>query len=300
MTTNPLDRKPLRTYLLITFSFAWLLFLAPLGFKNTNVQTRQIVATIFFSLAMWVPGIAAIIATKASGGRISDLNLKKLGPKRFYLWAWLLFPILSLLTGAVTVLFRAAELDTNFLLIRESLAALPEDMPISPGMIVALQVGASIILAPLFNMLFALGEELGWRGFLLPRLLPLGEWKAIILSNVIWGIWHAPAIIQGHNYPGYPVWGILMMVVFTVLVGIILSWLYLNTSSPWTPALAHGSINAVASLSVMFLVPGFDIAIGGTLVSIMGWIPLAGFVLWLVLTRRVPVTETKITAPENS
>ena len=288
-TSPTLDRKPLRIFLLIAFSLAWTLFLVPLAFKNADPQNRQIATTIFFALGMWAPGIAAIVATKKSDGSLANLNLKKLGPKRFYLWAWLLFPILSVLTGVVTVLFGVAEFDPALSLIRQSLATLPEDVPLDPAAIVALQVGAAMLVAPFINTLFAFGEELGWRGFLLPKLLPLGKWKAIILSNVIWGFWHAPAIVQGHNYPGYPVWGVLMMVVFTVLLGIILSWLYLETESPWAPALAHGSINAVASLSLLFLIPGFDIAIGGTLASVMGWIPLGAFVLWLVLTNRVRV-----------
>jgi membrane protease YdiL (CAAX protease family) len=260
-----------------------------LGFKKLEPELYQISLTVFFSLAMWAPGIAALLTIKSSGGSIKDLNLKHLGPKRYYLWAWFLFPILSALTGLVTVLFRVAEFDPAFSLITQSLASLPEEVSLDPAMIVTLQVGAAIIIAPLFNMLFALGEELGWRGFLLPKLMPLGKWKAIILSNVIWGFWHAPAIVQGHNYPGYPVLGIFMMVALTVLVGIILSWLYLETKSPWTPALAHGSMNAVASLSLLFLVPGFDLAMGGTLASVMGWIPLAAFVLWLIYTGRMPI-----------
>ena len=285
------DSKPLIIFLSISFLIAWPLFLLPLAFANVDLQTQQIIRTISYSLAMWAPGIAAIVATKVSGGTIADLNLKRLGPKRYYIWAWLLFPILSLLTGVVTVLFGIAEFDPAFSMITESLASLPESAPLTPALIVTIQVFAAFSIAPLFNMLFAFGEELGWRGFLLPKLLPLGEWKAILISNIIWGFWHAPAIIQGHNYPGYPVAGIFMMIVFTVLLGTILSWLYLNTNSPWTPALAHGSINAVASLSVIFLVPGFDLAIGGTLASVMGWIPLAAFVIWLVATGRVPVGE---------
>ena len=288
-TSSKLDHKSLRTFLLIAFVLAWALFLAPLAFKNLGAETYQIALGIFFSLAMWAPGIAAIVATKQADGSLDALRLKSLGPKRYYLWAWFLFPILTVLTGLLTVLFRVAEFDSQLTFITQSLAMLPEEAGLDPIAIITLQVGAAIIIAPLFNMLFALGEELGWRGFLLPKLLPLGEWKAIIISNVIWGLWHAPAIAQGHNYPGYPVWGVLMMIVFTVLVGIILSWLYLNTESPWAPALAHGSINAVASLSVLFLVPGFDLAIGGTLASVMGWLPLAGFVLWLVLSKQMPV-----------
>ncbi len=76
------------------------------------------------------------------------------------------------------------------------------------GVIVAAQVVMAFTIAPVINMLFTLGEELGWRGYLLPKLLPLGQWNAILVSGVVWGGWHASAIAQGHNYPGYPVLGI--------------------------------------------------------------------------------------------
>ncbi len=286
---SQLDSKPLLIFLSLSFLIAWPLFLAPMAFTDRDLQTQQIIKTIFYALAMWAPGIAAIVATKVSGRSLADLNLKRLGSKRYYIWAWLLFPILSLLTGVVTVLFGIAEFDPAFSMAKEALASLPNTSPLTPTMILVIQIFASLSIAPPLNMLFALGEELGWRGFLLPKLLPLGQWKAILISNLIWGLWHAPAIIQGYNYPGYPVAGIFMMIILTLLLGTILSWLYLNTNSPWAPALAHGSINAVASLPLIFLVPGFDMAIGGTLVSVMGWIPLAIFVLWLSATKHVPV-----------
>ena len=104
--------------------------------------------------------------------------------------------------------------------------------------------------------------------------------------------------MQGLNYPGYPVVGIFMMIVFTILVGTILSWIYLNTKSPWAPALAHGSINAVASLPLLFLIPGFNMALGGTLASVAGWIPLGAFALWLVMTKRVPVNDEIVDTEE--
>jgi membrane protease YdiL (CAAX protease family) len=293
------NKKAIATFLVITFAISWTLFLAPLAFKNRDAQAHQIITTISFSLAMWGPGIGAIVATLTSGGSFSDLNLGRLGAKRYLFWAWLLFPILSLATGLVTLLLGFGEFDPNLTLMSDSLTALPPDAGLSPMLLVAAQIGAAFTIAPLINMLFAMGEELGWRGFLLPKLLPLGQWKAIIISSVIWGFWHAPAVAQGLNYPEYPILGIFMMVVFTLLLGIIFSWLYLNTQSPWAPALAHGSVNAVAGLPVLFLVPGFDMALGGTLASVSGWVALALFVGWLVVTRRVPVGVKKTLMPED-
>ncbi len=82
-----------------------------------------------------------------------------------------------------------------------------------------------------------------------------------------------------------------MMIVFCVLLGTILSWLYLNTRSPWVAALAHGSVNAVAGLPVLFLQPGFNMTLGGTLASPTAWIGMILFIAWLVMTKRLPVVE---------
>ena len=173
--------------------------------------------------------------------------------------------------------------------MQQQLEATRTQLPISPGLLVLVQIGQALIFGPLINIIFTMGEELGWRGFLLPKLLPLGQWKALLVSGAIWGIWHAPAIVQGHNYPDHPILGILLMIVFCILLGIIIGWMYLNTRSPWVAALAHGSINAWAGLPFLFLKPGFDTALGGALTSIPGWIVMCLFISWLMLSKRLPV-----------
>lgn len=187
---------------------------------------------------MWGPGIAAIVTTLVvAKNPFSSLRLNTLGPKRFYLWAWFLPIVLTIVGGLTTLLFGMAKLDMNFTMIRDAMASAASGGEIPIGVIVISQIVLAILLAPFFNMLFTLGEELGWRGFLLPHLMPLGQWKAILVSGVIWGFWHAPVIMQGHNYPGYPILGVFMMIVFCVLLGAIFSWMYLNTKSPWVAAL---------------------------------------------------------------
>ena len=287
-----MERKSLAWFLGITFLISWPLFLVPLLFQDMESTSKQLMTQGLWAVAMWGPGIAAIITTVFIAKQpINNLRLNTLGQKRFYLWAWLLPIGLTLIGGLITLLFGVAKLDLNFTMIRDAMASAASGNSVPAEKVVAIQVLFALTLAPFINMLFALGEELGWRGFLLPHLMPLGQWKAILVSGIIWGVWHAPAIAQGLNYPGYPVLGIFMMIIFCVLLGTILSWLYLNTRSPWAPALAHGSVNAVAGLPVLFLLPGFNMTLGGTLASISAWIGIILFIAWLVLTKRLPVME---------
>ncbi len=249
---------------------------------------------------MWTPGLAAILVTRFIDHQpLSVLNLKRLGEKHAYLWAWLLPIIFSILTGMLTWAFGLGKLDLEFTLIKQAMSQAPGGSAISPALVVVLQILIAMTIGPLFNTLFALGEELGWRGYLFPRLLPLGQWRAIILTGVIWGIWHSPVILQGQNYPGHPVLGVFLMIGFCLLLGTILSWLFLRTCNPWAPALAHGTVNAVAGLPLMFMT-GIDMALGGTLTSLTGWIPMILFVIWLVWSKRLPMVNDAVGYSPNS
>ena len=285
-----LNRKSLTWFLIITLAISWPLFLSSLLLPDLDPATRQMTFTGLWALAMWGPGIAAIIATLAVEKQpFKSFRLNTLGPKRYYLWAWFLPPFLIVLSGLLTVLFGAGKLDTEFTFMQQQMQQTNTELPVPVGVLVAIQIVQALLLGPLINLVFTMGEELGWRGFLLPRLLPLGQWPALLISGVIWGVWHAPAIAQGHNYPDHPILGIFLMTVFCILLGIIIGWMYLNTRSPWVAGIAHGSINAWAGLPLLFLKPGFDTAIGGTLTSVLGWLVMGLFIGWLLLTKRLPV-----------
>ena len=285
-----IERKSLTWFLVITFLISWPLFLAPLAFTDMDATAKQLATQGLWAVAMWGPGIAAIITTLFIAKKpLSSLRLNTLGPKRFYLWAWFLPLGLTIVGGLLALVFGMAKLDLNFTMMRDAMASAASGSEVPVEVIVLAQILFAITLAPFINVLFALGEELGWRGFLLPHLMPLGQWKALLISGTIWGFWHAPAIMQGHNYPGYPILGSFMMIVFCVLLGTIIAWLYLNTKSPWVAALAHGSVNAVAGLPILFFQPDFNMAFGGTLAAPTAWIGMALFIAWLVWTKRLPV-----------
>ena len=284
------DRKSVGWFLIVAFAVSWALFLLPLAFGAPGTAGHRGVALPAWSVAMWGPGIAALLVTSRSKGHaLRELRLNRLGPRGPYLWAWLLPPALAIVAGALTVLLGLGRLDLTFPFFRQALEQAPSAPGVSVALIVVAQIAFSLTLAPVINVAFALGEELGWRGFLLPHLLPLGQWRAILLSGAIWGIWHAPAIAQGHNYPGQPVLGIFMMIAFCVSLGAILAWLYLRTGSPWVAALGHGSLNATAGLAVFFLATDLNMVWGGTLTSVAGIVALILFVGWLAWSGRLPV-----------
>jgi len=289
-----IKRKSLFWFLVIAFGISWGLFSLPQIFKTDQALFVPLTQAAF-ALAMWGPGVAAVLTTLIVEKQpFKSLRLNTLGLRRFYIWAWLLPPALTLLTLATTLLLGTGQFDTSFTLLRDALAKAPAGTPIpSLSQVVIMQLLFAVTLAPFVNILFAMGEELGWRGFLLPHLLPLGQWPAILISGAIWGFWHAPTtLLYGYNFPQHPYLGVLVMIVGCTLLGTLLSWLYLNTRSPWVAALAHGAVNASPGLAIYFLKPGFDAALGGLILGLSGWIPMALFIAWLVWSKRLPVPLT--------
>ncbi len=286
-----LDKKSLIWFLVIAFGISWILFIAPLSVKNNETLYAPVMQGLF-ALGMWGPGIGAILATLISRQPFDSLRLNTLGAKRFYFLAWLLPSVIVLLTLGFTVLLGTGKVDDSLTFMRELIAHTPPtpNMP-SAETLVLIQIASALTFAPFINIIFALGEELGWRGFLLPQLMPLGEWKAVLLTGFIWGIWHAPTtIFHGYNFPMHPYLGVLVMTVGCMLLGVIFGWLYLKTKSPWAPALAHGAFNAIAGASLFFLDPdGLDTALAGSPLGLPGWLAMGLIIGVLYLLKQIPV-----------
>lgn len=161
-------------------------------------------------------------------------------------------------------------------------------------------------ISVLVASLSAFGEELGWRGWLLPNLLPLGTWPALLVSGAIWGVWHAPLILLGYNYQRTDVVGVLLMVGWCMLLGVVIGWLRLRSASVWPAVIAHGAVNAAVGALLLFASPTSMQDTGsvfGTLLGWPGWILLAVVTLALVVTgqfgkRAVPgLCASEVSAP---
>lgn len=110
------------------------------------------------------------------------------------------------------------------------------------------------IISLTLNAIFALGEEIGWRGYLLDKFQSTGMSlvKASILVGAIWGIWHASAIILlGHNYPDNRLAGVLLFTIYTISATLPHVLVRRISSSVLPAASLHGSINAVWGLTII-------------------------------------------------
>lgn len=116
----------------------------------------------------------------------------------------------------------------------------------------------SVIASTFIFSFGALGEEIGWRGYLYPKLEELfGTTKAVIIGGIIWGVWHFPAIYAGHNfghdYIGEPWTGFAVFTIFTTVVGAVLYYFTKRTDSVWVAAFMHAANNAFSSATILGL-----------------------------------------------
>jgi membrane protease YdiL (CAAX protease family) len=202
----------------------------------------------------------------------------------WFLVAWLLPVIIAFATLGTSLLFPGVEYSPDmagFFQRLESTLTVEQiqqtqgkiaSLPIHPiwlGLVQSLFAGVTA------NAVAAFGEEVGWRGFLQRELEFMGFWKSSIIIGIIWGLWHAPLIIQGHNYPQHPILGILMMTIFTTLLSPIFSYIRIKAESVIATSILHGTLNATAGLSILVIKGGSDLTIGVT--------GAAGFIILIIV-----------------
>jgi membrane protease YdiL (CAAX protease family) len=240
---------------------------------------------------MLAPGLSALLVTRfLLGESWHSTTLDRLGAKRYYLWAWILAPLWVCATTALAQVTGAGSFDTALPAVRSVLAASGKSLPSIPLVeAFGLQLLIGALCGPLISLPLTMGEEVGWRGFLLPRLMAAGmsEWSALIASGAIWGAWHAPMIVRGVNFPGHPVLGPFLMIGFCIMFGIIFGWLRLASGSVWPCGVIHGSLNAVGPSIVLLLAPGFNEAGVAACLTL----PILLFVGVLAWRRVLPVTS---------
>ena len=231
---------------------------------------------------MLIPSIAHLLTRLVTGEGFFDtyLGVHLKGNGKWYLasiWVKLAESVVSAL-----LIWRLCSGELSF---RE---AFPLEEPKALLGMLLLQLAFTIIV-----FFPAFGEEWGWRGYLLPKmknLLPTVP--MLLLTGTIWGLWHAPLTIIGHNYGlgywGFPFTGIAMMCLFCIVGGTLFSYITLKAKSCWPAVFAHGALNGTASIGVLFLADpmAYDRFIGPVPTGIVGAAAYIVVAVWIVCKMR--------------
>jgi CAAX amino terminal protease family. len=230
------SRQQVAIYLLLVFAFSSVFY-----FLILRAHTLGAGAGLYVLGIMWCPALAAITALGLNGRQLRELGWK--WPEKTYaIQSWFIPLLYATITYAVVWGSRLGGLPNH-----EFMESLVPRMglrtsPVASTAIYILLVGSFGLAKSLAS---ALGEEIGWRGFLVPELFKsVGFTGTALISGLVWACWHYPLLIWGDYNSGTPTWYALTC--FTVLVlsiSFVFSWMRLKSGSLWTGALLHASHN---------------------------------------------------------
>ena len=310
---NRVDTKRVLIYLGFAFGIAWITGLVISltgGLENSPVLVPEMNVTLALVLLptayMWAPALANIFTRLLTREGWSNsglrLNLKRGWP--FWLAAWFGPAILSVLGGVAYFALFPQFFDPGLSIVRNQYETLGMPVPDNLWPIIITNLSFAVLISPLINSLFTFGEEFGWRGYLLPKLLPLGMRKAAIIMGIIWGVWHWPVIAMGHNYglgyPGAPWLGMLAMVWFTFVAGTFLAWVTIRGGSVWPAVIGHAAVNGIGGAMILFVQGQPSLLLGPAPVGLIGSAAWSVVALWLLFRLEGSKQPADIASTANS
>jgi membrane protease YdiL (CAAX protease family) len=269
-------------FLILTFTISFLLAgIYKLTGGGSQDRTGFMILGIIY---MFIPTIAVLIVKKLiHREKIASELMISFKINKWFFVAWLIIPVLAFVTFGISLLFPDVMYspDMSGMFSRfesmmtpeqaEQMRASVESLPLHPVWITLMQ---GLFAGITVNAIAGFGEELGWRGFLLKQFKDMNFMKASILIGFIWGIWHAPMILMGHNYPEHPVAGVFMMTILCILLSVIFLYITIKSKSVIAAAVLHGTMNATNGISIMLIEGGNDLTVG---------MPgLAGFIVLII------------------
>lgn len=262
-------------YIVFSIAIGWLIF-ALIPLLGLTYGTKG--SLFILSAMMFAPVMANILTRLITKEGFREFYLKPnfKGNIRWYLFSFFIPTLLILVSGVLYFLIRPASFDSNFTLLKMQLAT--QEKIGSVQALLFLSIIQVVVIGPVINIIPTLGEELGWRGYLLPKLrLITSDRKALLLSGAIWGFWHLPAIVAGHNYgtlyPLYPALGIVAMIIFCITMGIIEGYVTIKTNSAIGAAMIHSTLNAGAALPILLSTGTESPLLGPAVTGLLGGAP---------------------------
>lgn len=260
-------------FLAFTFGIPWgaALVISMTGLLASNPAQAVALANTIFISTPWLGNIAARLATREGWGNLwLRPNIRR--GWRFYLAVWLLPLLATIVGGAAFYLLFPQSFDSNLSGVQKLAAGSPVAAALNPWLILLSVTLSIMFISALINMVVSLGEEFGWRAYLLPKLIDRftnlehasgslpgavqagGARKAVLLTGVIHGAWHWPLILMTAGLtPGVTLLTPLVYLVLTCSLSVLLSWGTLRSGSVWPAALGHGVVNAASALPGLLL-----------------------------------------------
>jgi membrane protease YdiL (CAAX protease family) len=190
---------------------------------------------------MWCPALAAFVTLKLNRRSLSDLGWKWPATK-YALMSWYI-PLLYASIAYAIIWASGLGGFPNHEFVSSLVVRM--GLPVSPAVATLLYV----LLAGSFGLVrglsSALGEEIGWRGFLVPELSKNMSFTATaFVSGIVWSLWHYPILIFADYNAGTPTWyGLSCFTVMVIAISFVFAWMRLKSGSLWTGALLHASHN---------------------------------------------------------
>jgi len=224
------------TYLLLVFAFSSVFYFLILRAHRLGAGGGLYVTGI-----MWCPALAAAAALKLNGRPLADLGWK--WPQaRYAALSWFI-PLLYAAIAYIVVWSSGLGGVPNHEFMDRLVTRMGLRLSATGS------TGVYILLAGTFGMVSglatALGEEIGWRGFLVPELFKnFGFTATSLISGIVWACWHYPVLIWGDYNAGTPTWyGLTCFTVMVVAIAFVFAWMRLRSGSLWAGALLHASHN---------------------------------------------------------
>lgn len=284
----------------VEFGVIWPLATGSSGpVSGYGLGSMSVVVYALISLMMFMPMVGMLVTRLVTREGMRDAWFKPVRFRRTWKWwiaAWLGTVALVAIGAVAYFLLFPGDFDPSMgAMVATTMETVQaQGLSISEDQIrIALYSQlVTMLFIPFVNIIPAFGEEWGWRGYLMPKLL--GRFRvvpAFLIMGVIWGLWHMPLTMLGHNYgtgyAGYPFLGIAAMTWMCCSMGVFLAFLTLKTGTCIPAALAHGFFNGCAAAGTLFSATGGNALVGPGATGVLG---VAGFtvvsVVVLVSLRR--------------
>ncbi len=230
------SRKSILTYLLFVVLFSSVFYSLIIGAHDHTAGMG-----LYVGCLMWCPGMAAIVTLKLHRRSLADLGWRW-PSRRFALMAWLI-PLGYALTAYLIVWLTGLGGFPNHDFMDRLASRM--GLHLSPAMATIMFVLLTGTYGMAGSLASSLGEEIGWRGFLVPELSKTFSYTATsLISGLVWTAWHVPALIGAGYNGGVSVgYGLACFAVLVVSCSFIFAWIRLASGSLWTGALLHASHN---------------------------------------------------------